>query len=90
MKQEIINKIANYLHYCTVYEAPDNIDIAEDIYSKIEPMIEAEAQKFAGWVANQAINGRTYNKLWLDYKQSSKADWNMNLITPVDIKHDTP
>ncbi|AEE53749.1 hypothetical protein [Haliscomenobacter hydrossis] len=28
---------------------------------------EEKAKHFAGWIANQVIAGRTYDKLWRDY-----------------------
>ena len=71
MKEEIIDKIAQYIHDATVYEHPDNKVIAEDIYNVILPIIEDEAQKFAGWISNQVIVGRTYHKLWIDYRNET-------------------
>ena len=74
MKAQTINSIAQYMADATVYEYPDNEVIAEDIYRRIEPLIEIEAQKFAGWIANQVIGGRTYDVLWRDY-QETKRSW---------------
>ena len=47
-------------------------EIAAEIVKSIQPLVDEEAQAFAGWIANQVIAGRTYYKLWLDYKVAKK------------------
>lgn len=46
---------------------PNPAKVAALIYNSIAPLIDARSQDFAGWIANQSIQGRTYHKLWLDY-----------------------
>lgn len=47
-------------------------EIAAEIAKSIQSLVDEEAQAFAGWIANQVIAGRTYDKLWLDYKVAKK------------------
>lgn len=49
-------------------------EIAAEIATSIKPLLEAEAQAFAGWICHQVVAGRTYNKLWLDYQESKKVN----------------
>jgi len=46
MKAQIVNSISQYMADATVYEYPDNEVIAEDIYRRIEPLIQIEEYKY--------------------------------------------
>lgn len=51
--------------------------VSTKIMDAIEPIVNTEAKDFAGWIANQNIQGRTYHKLWMDYceeKRRGKGD----------------
>ena len=41
--------------------------IATEISAVITPLVNVQAQDFAGWICHQVVAGRTYHKLWLDY-----------------------
>lgn len=49
-------------------------EIAAEIAKSIQPLVNAEAQAFAGWICHQVVAGRTYHKLWLDYQESKKVN----------------
>lgn len=71
MKKEIIEKIEAYLECIEELELPKHKvcipEIAREIAADIAPLVDAQAQDFAGWICHQVIVGRTYHKLWLDY-----------------------
>lgn len=73
MKQELIDTIHGAIigEYWNLDN--DSYLMAVVIQQKTEPLIELEAQKFAGWVANQVIGGRTYDVLWRDYQEVKRS-----------------
>lgn len=67
-KNEILEKMRIEMPFFLPERLRPYIEEAMQVYA------DQEAKAFANWIANQVIGGRTYAKLWIDYKAQFAQD----------------
>lgn len=55
------------IHCIIGYVDPVSPKMAAQIQAAMRRYAEEKARHFAGWICDQVIAGRTYDKLWRDY-----------------------
>jgi len=86
MENKIVEAISETLFSGFPQSVEKWADLPQEIYDNIKPYVNAEAQDFAGWIANQSIQGRTYHKLWIDYCSEKEIDPNNVAIDESSLK----